>query len=164
LLDLSRNKFSGPIRDAFSFFESLDFIDLAFNDFTGVIPQTLFDIPTLRLAYLHNAAFEGNIPSNYDRPNGLRDLYLQSNRLTGTIPDVSEGQLQNMTEFLVQDNDLEGEMPASVCALRAGAQLEDLWSDCDDSAGDAEVDCSCCTQCTFDEEIEVAFGNEGLRA
>ena len=129
----------------------LDFIDLGHNQFTGELPETLFDIPTLRLVYLNDNQFDGFIPENYGNPPDLRDLYLYSNLLFGPVPGIEVGQLGNLTEFLLQDNDLTGEIPASVCSLRTPVgQLEDLWADCDEVEGqDPQIECSCCTQCRF---------------
>ena len=129
-------------------FEELDFIDLGHNSFTGVIPSSLFEIPTIRLVYLTNNRFESTIPENFGEATNLRDLYLGFNSLQGTIPGVSSGQLPNLNEFLLHNNDLTGEMPASICALMAPlGNLEDLWADCSSVNGQVEVECSCCTQC-----------------
>ena len=148
IVDLSYNDFSGSVRDAFGMFEKLDFLDLGHNSFTGVIPSSLFEIPTIRLVYLTNNRFESTIPANFGEAMNLRDLYLGSNSLQGTIPGISTGQLPNLNEFLLQNNDLTGEMPASICALRTPlGNLEDLWADCAPVNGRAEVECACCTQC-----------------
>lgn len=150
LIDLSNNTFTGSVRNAFSRFQDLDFIDLGNNRLTGEIPPSLFDIPSIRLIYLQNNNLEGFLPDNYGNPPKLRDLYLNNNLLFGQIPDIQSGQLSNLTEFLLQDNDLTGEMPASVCALRTPiGMLEDLWADCEEIEGEAQVECSCCTQCQF---------------
>lgn len=127
----------------------MDFLDLSQNDFTGVIPSTIFDISTLRLVYLNNNRFEGSIPSNFGNAAALRDLYLGTNMLRGEIPGIMQGQLQNLNEFLVHENDLTGQMPASICALIVpSGSLEDLWADCAEVNGVVEVECSCCTQCS----------------
>ena len=129
-------------------FQQLDFIDLGQNDFTGVIPASLFNIPTIRLVYLSNNRFDETIPSTLGNANSLRDLYLGGNQLEGQIPGIAPGQLANLNEFLVHENNLTGEMPASICALVSPAgNLEDLWADCAVVDGRVEVQCSCCTQC-----------------
>jgi hypothetical protein len=145
---LSNNGFTGPIRDFFGSFQKLDFADFANNQFSGFLPSTLFDIPTIRIIYFSNNQFVGEIPPNYGRSPFLRDLYLYGNQLTGNVPPLTSGQLPNLTEFLIQDNDLSGEMPASVCALRTIGMLEDLWADCY-PPDDPEIVCQlgCCTQC-----------------
>lgn len=86
--------------------------------------------------------FEGGIPTNYANAPLLRDLFLSNNMLTGEIPSIESNQLLNLNEFLVEENDLQGTMPPSVCRLFDNAMLEDLWADCTE-----EIDCECCTRC-----------------
>ena len=130
-------------------FDALDFLDLSQNEFTGILPSSVFDIPVIRLIYLNNNRFEGGIPSNFANAASLRDLYLGTNLLTGEIPSIMPGQLVNLNEFLVHENSLRGEMPASICSLIVPAgELEDLWADCAEVNGAIEVQCTCCTQCS----------------
>jgi hypothetical protein len=109
---------------------------------TGSIPPSLFEAPVIRIVYLSNNQLDGRIPDTWGQASLLRDLYLDSNQLSGTIPGIQQGQLPNMDELLLQDNDLTGSMPASICAnLQLDEGLQDLWVDCE------QVVCSCCTQC-----------------
>ena len=151
ILSLSNNNFTGRLRDNFNGLTNLDFVDLSQNEFSGTIPPSLFDIPTIRLIYLNNNKLQGQIPSNFGNAPVLRDLYLYNNLLEGQVPPIQQDQLSKMQEFLVQNNDITGMMPPSICALRSqNGILENLWSDC--SAADSEmpkVECECCTQCTF---------------
>ena len=133
--------------DAFASMTALQTLDLSENNIGGPIPPSIFDLPNIRLVYLSNNQFNESIPDNYGSANELRDLYLDSNLLEGMIPPINAGQLANLNEFLLQDNDLTGTMPDSICALRTpDGMLEDLWADCGDPA---EVTCTCCTQCVF---------------
>lgn len=145
-LVLCGNRFAGQIRDSFSMWKSLDFVDMSDNELTGLIPTSLFNIPTLRIVYLSNNMLEGEIPSNYGNPPLLVDLYLDGNRLQGTVPPISLGQLTSLTEFLLDGNNLSGTMPTSVCRLVTDGTLQDLWADCKPPA---EIQCAvdCCTQC-----------------
>ena len=138
--------------DLFSTFDRLDTLDLGQNRFSGTVPATIFSVPSLRLLYLSNNKFTGNIPANFGNAARLRDLYLNDNELEGQIPPILPGQLQNLTEFLLQRNTLTGTMPESICELveDGSGVLEDLWSDCQLTNGVAEVSCSCCTQCVFE--------------
>ena len=147
---LSNNNFTGPIRNFFGSFQNLDFADFANNQFSGFLPSTLFDIPTIRIVYFSNNQMVGEIPSNFGRSPALRDLYLDGNQLRGNVPNIGTGQLLELTELLLQDNELTGEMPASVCALRTIGILEDLWADCNPEDGNSpKISCQlgCCTQC-----------------
>jgi hypothetical protein len=100
--------------------------------------------------YLNDNNLRGRIPDNYGNADNLRDFYVNGNELQGEIPSIQPGQLASLNEFLLQDNDLTGIMPSSICALRTPAgMLEDLWADCEVIDGQAEVLCECCTQCVF---------------
>jgi hypothetical protein len=146
---INNNWFSGAIPNVFQGFDRLDFLDLSSNRLDGSIPDTIFQIPSLRIVYLSNNTLTGTIPSEYSTPSLLRDLYLDGNRLTGTIPPVSSGQLQDLNEFLVQNNFLSGSMPQSVCELRGeNGDLDDLFSDC--GGQNPRILCSfpaCCNRC-----------------
>jgi Leucine-rich repeat (LRR) protein len=138
--------------DVFGDFDRLDTLDLGQNSFSGTVPATIFSVPALRLLYLQSNKFTGNIPANFGNAMKLRDLYLNNNQLEGQIPPILAGQLQNLTEFLLQSNALTGTMPESICTLfnDGSGILDDLWSDCQLISGTAEVSCSCCTQCVFE--------------
>jgi hypothetical protein len=111
----------------------------------------MFDIPTIRILYFANNELDGPIPPNYGNPPNLRDLFLSGNRLTGTVPEIQVGQLMQLTEFLLENNELTGAMAESICNLRMEGQgmLDDLWVDCGPSA-DPRLECDapeCCTAC-----------------
>jgi hypothetical protein len=95
----------------------------------------------------------GPLPDNYGSSPVLRDLYIYDNMLNGGIPPISGSQLVTLQEFLMQNNQLTGTMPASICALRipnGNGILEDLWADCESvNEQPPEVECECCTQCVF---------------
>ena len=114
----------------------------------GSIPTTIFSVPTLRLAYMSKCGLSGTIPEQYADPPDLRDLYLDGNEITGTIPPIVSGQLEKLNEFLLQDNQISGTMPDSICALRSDFILDDLWTDC--SGESPEIECDfpeCCNRC-----------------
>jgi Leucine-rich repeat (LRR) protein len=152
LLSVSNNNFTGTLVDAFGDLKAMDTLDLGQNRFSGTVPATIFSISSLRLLYLSSNSFIGNIPANFGNALKLRDLYLSDNQLEGPIPPILAGQLQNLTEFLLQNNALTGTMPESICTLTEDGNgvLEDLWSDCEIIDGVAEVSCTCCTQCVFE--------------
>lgn len=122
------------------------------NDFTDEIPSGVFLVSTLQVAYFSNNTFTGPIPTTYATPPDLRDLYFDGNELSGPIPAIPSNTFTNLTELLFERNNLTGEMPESICALRANetgeAVLMALGSDC---AGDPpEVICDfpdCCNRC-----------------
>ena len=149
VLRVNDNSFSEAIPDGFGSWGELDFADFSNNQFTGSIPASIFDIPTIRILYLSNNFISGPLPDNYSDPPVLRDLFINGNSITGSVPDIETGQLMQLTEFLLQDNQFTGSMPSSVCNLRGSGILDDLWADCSDNA-DFELECKapqCCTLC-----------------
>ena len=100
-----------------------------------------------------NCSLTGTIPRRYSDPPILRDLYLNGNELTGTIPSIGSGDLEQLNEFLVQDNNLIGPMPSSVCNLRDNFILDDLFADC--GGEDPPIICDfpdCCNRCYNGDE------------
>jgi hypothetical protein len=115
------------------------------------LPASIFDIPTIRILYFSENQLSGTIPSNYGNSATLRDLFLSGNVLTGTVPGIQSGQLQQLTEFLLENNKLTGVMPESICNIRIPGQgaLDDLWVDCAEDAN-PRLECNapeCCTAC-----------------
>lgn len=152
-LRLNNNFWSGTVPDVFENYKQLDFFDISDSQIEGPIPKTIFSIPTLRLAYMSNCGLTGTIPPQYADPPNLRDLYLDSNKITGTIPEIASGQLEKLSEFLVQDNKISGTMPDSICALRSDFVLDDLWTDCGGPLPEIECDFpECCNRC-FEAQI-----------
>ena len=98
---------------------------------------------------MSNNTLSGTIPPEYSQPPVLKDLWLDGNKLTGTVPAIGADELQNLNEFLLQENALVGTMPDSICALATGnGNLEDLFSDCGGVA--PEIECpfpECCNRC-----------------
>ena len=149
VLRVNDNSFSEAIPDGFGSWGDLDFADFSNNQFTGSIPASIFDIPTIRILYLSNNFISGPLPDNYSDPPVLRDLFINGNSITGQVPGIASGQLMQLTEFLLQDNQFTGSMPSSICNLRGIGILDDLWADCSDNA-DFELECrapQCCTLC-----------------
>jgi hypothetical protein len=120
---------------------TLQFFDVRFNLLSGDIPSSIFASPdALEAVYLQGNSLTGTIP-DFSGASVLVDLYLSGNALTGTIPEAPVGSLPAFEEFLVDNNDIEGTMPQSICALPS---ITDLWADC---APPAEIVCDCCTRC-----------------
>ena len=69
---------------------------------------------------------------------------LSRNNLTGEIPEKFH-YLTKMQYLFMDNNNLEGVMPASLCDMRKEGTLLQLTSDCD--RDDKKVHCTCCTNC-----------------
>jgi Leucine-rich repeat (LRR) protein len=139
---------SEEIPNVFVGFAALEDFDLSGNLHTGPIPDSIFDSPALKRVYLNNNGLTGSIPINYSNPPNLEDLFLSSNSLIGTVPEIDPGDLLQLDEFLIQENDLTGSMPQSICDLRTAGALTNLFADC--GGPDPQIECEfdvCCTLC-----------------
>jgi hypothetical protein len=129
---------------------------LSNNKFSGTIPATFVDAPELRDLYLDRNKLTGTIPNvpagklQTMRKCRVCDVYPYllnciSSHMFSLIYHVSFIWAE---EFLVDENDLVGTMPAGMCSLRTGL-LETLWSDCAIPPDPPEVTCAqgCCTCC-----------------
>ena len=129
--------------------------DVSANLLTGVIPVGLFSLLNIVTIALNDNQFEGTIPATIGNAPSLIKLALNGNNLTGGIPSINPGDLTNLKEFFVHENQLTGVMDPSICELRNPTLgvLEMLWADCGDSADPLLVCASpeCCTRCFPDE-------------
>lgn len=138
----------GVIRDSFEPFRNLRFVDLSKNLLTGPLPSSIFNSDAIEILYLSYNALTGTIPANYGNASKLHDLYLNDNKLTGMVPPVGPNQLQNLTEFLIENNLISGTMPASICALRGQNPAMDLFTLVADCGGVVpRIQCDCCSGC-----------------
>jgi len=103
---LSDNELTGNVQNAFNRFTNLNFIDLSDNSLAGSIPSSLFGLANLEFVYLNNNRFTGPIPNNWGNAGALRDLYIQNNDLSGEVPPIEQGQLSQLSEFLLEFNDM----------------------------------------------------------
>lgn len=145
-LRVNENQLTGTIRDSFELWDKLDYADFADNMFVGSLPSSIFGAPAVRLLYFSNNNFDGVIPEAFGNTPLLEDLFIDGNSISGTVPELQAGQLLNLGEFLLFDNQITGTMSSSVCQLRISGKLDDLWADCGVNATPA-MECDCCNQC-----------------
>jgi hypothetical protein len=142
---------NGRIFDNFETFRFLRYVDISKNSYTGTLPSSLFDIPRIEILYFSENAFTGTLPANYANASSLRDLYVDNNFLSGTVPSIQPGQFLNLTEFILEKNNIIGTMPASICALTGestNGTLTALLADC--GGNTPQITCECCTACALD--------------
>jgi hypothetical protein len=124
--------------------ENLDYLLVHDNLLRGTIPQ---QIRAHSVIALHQNELYGTIPEDLGIQNPrLEQLWLHSNYLRGSIPD-SLASLTNLQSLLLHQNNLIGSMPAGICAILAiSGELQNVTADC------RQVYCSCCTNCSYDDE------------
>lgn len=114
-LNLSSNQINGIVPDLSSRFTSFPTIDLSNNKFSG--PLSAFPLNTTVLN-LSNNSFQGTISFLCTMTTGtLTYLDLSSNFLSGSLPDCWT-PLHNLVLVNVANNNLSGTLPNSIQSLR----------------------------------------------
>ncbi|KAG5531600.1 hypothetical protein RHGRI_026271 [Rhododendron griersonianum] len=136
-LDLSNNYFSGSIPDSLSNLTRLSRLILSFNSLTGSVPESIGSLSGLQELYLDNNKLEGTMPWSVNGLKNLARLGVQGNKLSGEFPDLGQlgslnlldasdnaisGELParlpaSLVEFIMRNNQLEGNIPASVTSM-----------------------------------------------
>lgn len=111
----------------------------------GTIPTSLGDLSTLASLSLTSNALSGTLPTEVGRLSNLQQLWLSGNSLTGSVP-TELGLLRRLGLLQVEDNAMIGDMPSEVCSNYGFLlPLKVIGADCD------EMDCPCCTCCSYDD-------------
>ncbi|CAN7133536.1 unnamed protein product [Brassica rapa subsp. narinosa] len=108
-IDLAYNYLNGTIPLEW-FTTNLTLISLLVNRLSGEIPKELGNLTSLTFLNLESNAFSGTIPQELGNLVNLGTLMLSSNNLTGNLP-ASLSKLQNMTDFRINDLQLNGTIP-----------------------------------------------------
>ncbi|XP_076891364.1 receptor-like protein EIX2 [Bidens hawaiensis] len=116
-LDLSDNKFSGPIPDELVRLLGLRYLNLSHNDLTGSIPNSFNKTGKLESLDLSMNHLEGNIPLSLSQLTALDYLNVSYNNLVGRIP--TGPQLQTFNESFYTGNKLCGD-PLPACLQNNG--------------------------------------------
>eukprot|EP00004_Rigifila_ramosa_P017730 TRINITY_DN4344_c0_g1_i2.p1 TRINITY_DN4344_c0_g1~~TRINITY_DN4344_c0_g1_i2.p1 ORF type:complete len:2179 (-),score=456.78 TRINITY_DN4344_c0_g1_i2:43-6579(-) len=109
-LDVSSNQLTSSIPACLGASALVD-LDLSRNNLTGSIPETLGQLTTLRTLRLGENRLEGSIPSGF---RGLELLDVFGNRLSGAVPTIGVGSLQ---QAYLGTNRFTGVLPATLCSL-----------------------------------------------
>ncbi|XP_076956928.1 receptor-like protein EIX2 [Bidens hawaiensis] len=117
-LDLSDNKFSGPIPDELVRLLGLRYLNLSHNDLTGTIPNSFSQNETLESLDLSMNHLEGNIPLSLSQLTSLNCLNVSCNNLVGGIP--TGPQFQTFSELSFIGNALCGG-PLPACLQNNGS-------------------------------------------
>lgn len=114
LLDLSGNKFRGPIPSGLLSISTLSrVLNLSHNNLEGSLPQEIGNLKNLVSFHAESNKFSGDIPATLGECQVLQHLYLQNNSLSGTIPSVLS-QLKGLETLDLSSNNLSGQIPRSL--------------------------------------------------
>ncbi|KAL7618391.1 hypothetical protein Lser_V15G02305 [Lactuca serriola] len=121
-LELYMNQLHGPTPNTFSIFKSLEFLDLGSNNFNGRVELDMF----LGLNKLQTLSIGNSITGFDQHPHflpwtNLQAFFMDNNQLRGQLPLLS----QTTSIYAITQNNLTGEIPASICELKY-LQLLDL--------------------------------------
>lgn len=124
LLDLSQNRFFGPIPHDFAQLQpSLIYLSLSGNNLSGEIPVSIGLIQGLLVVDLSRNNLTGDIPTSLANCSYLKALVLEHNSLTGTIP-AALGSLQQLQSLHLNDNMLHGVIPSSMKTMSSLQTLD----------------------------------------
>ncbi|KAL1112708.1 hypothetical protein V6Z11_D02G143200 [Gossypium hirsutum] len=108
-LSLRLNSLTGPLPSDLALCQNLRNLYLQGNHFSGEIPEFLFGLHDLVRLSLSGNNFSGEVSVGFNNLTRLRTLLLDSNSLSGSVPEL--GSLQNLDQFNVSNNLLNGSIP-----------------------------------------------------
>lgn len=106
-LDLSRNKFRGPVPEVLHQLKYLKHLSLASNNLTGSIPSSFAQLRSLEVLDLSSNSLSGEIPQGLLDLRNLTSLQLNNNKFSGEIPS-GFSNLKSLSMLEVSSNDLSG--------------------------------------------------------
>ncbi|KAF2296517.1 hypothetical protein GH714_040509 [Hevea brasiliensis] len=112
VLNLSNNKFSGPIPENVGDNSLILVLSLASNQITGAIPTSIGRMQEVQVIDPSRNNLTGRIPKSIGNCSFLQVLDLQNNYLTGRIPS-SLGQLTVLHTIHLRNNKITGKLPSS---------------------------------------------------
>ncbi|KAL5550389.1 hypothetical protein UlMin_000565 [Ulmus minor] len=99
-IDLSSNKFDGPIPKEIGELTSLYTLNLSSNSLSGKMPTSLGYLQSVESLDLSRNHLNGNIPPSLTKLNFLSHLNLSFNQLVGSIPFGSQFQTFSADSFM----------------------------------------------------------------
>ncbi|CAL9004721.1 unnamed protein product [Prunus brigantina] len=113
-LALHLNNLNGSIPDnVCQHLPRIQLLDLTDNKFSGPLPSKLWQCREMQVLALTSNKFSGSIPKNIGNLTQITKLHLELNNLTGTIPQEIGG-LQSLEVFVVFGNNLNGLIPSTI--------------------------------------------------
>ena len=138
------NHFSGTLPESLGQLESIKSLDMSSNSFTGTLPA-LGSLKRLENLNLATNNLEGPLSIELEEMDSLEMFSVASNMLlTGTVP-LGFGVHPSLLSFSIQNTSISGGVEEAFC--NQSSLLVEVSADCQ-----AEVTCSCCTECCGNEE------------
>ncbi|XWS09981.1 hypothetical protein CRYUN_Cryun39dG0036600 [Craigia yunnanensis] len=125
LLDLSNNLFSGVIPNCFARWPILTTLNLAENNLSGSIPRSMGSLRNLRMVSLRSNSLSGRLHSSLGNCWKLKFLDLSDNKLSGNIPEWIGESFSFLIFLSLQINQFRGSIPHQLCEL-SNLQILDL--------------------------------------
>ncbi|KAL5719914.1 non-specific serine/threonine protein kinase [Ranunculus cassubicifolius] len=119
-LDLSHNLLNGSIPQEVGNLKNLFIFAVFQNNLSGEFPNTIASCSSLQTLSLYENSFSGPLPSSIDSLVDLRFLDISHNRLSGHIPEELN-KLTSLESLNMSFNDFEGEVPMQGIFLNATA-------------------------------------------
>lgn len=160
-LDVSYNKLVGDIPPELGEMSSLGEFAAVSNELTGRLPEALTSSGSLHTINITDNSLSGTIPNSMGLMGSSiaqrqrKSIWFRNNNLRGTIPE-SIGSISDLTEIVLDGNDLTGTVPSSVCNMETGTtsqtfKLRLLATDCE------KVDCRCSLACECSRRRRTSF-------
>ncbi|GMH27722.1 hypothetical protein Nepgr_029565 [Nepenthes gracilis] len=117
-LNLSNNRFSGPLPSSIENLKALQNLNASGNCFTGEIPPEIGQMKNVLKLDLSRNNFSGGIPAGIGNCVSLTNLDLSQNRLSGQIP-IQLSQIHILNYFNVSWNHLNGSLPKEIGSMKS---------------------------------------------
>lgn len=83
--------------------QSLEILDLSYNRLTGPLPEAFAAMGSLRELLIDVNQLSGSLPEVWASLPNLQKIFLSENQLTGSLPE-SWGDIQGLTDLWVEYN------------------------------------------------------------
>jgi len=141
VLVLMDNNLAGPLPWEFFLLSNLGYVNMNLNSFSGTFPSQISNLTNLEVFVVGDNSFTGTLPTSIGQLSKLSYFHTYNNLLTGMVPSEL-GEMIALESVYFDGNSYTGSVEESLC----DRQWSDLGFDC------AEVACSCCTLCCYDNQ------------
>ncbi|KAG6714471.1 hypothetical protein I3842_05G204400 [Carya illinoinensis] len=117
-LNLSNNTLSGELPDCWTYIPNLVVLNLANNNFYGKIPDSIGSLVLVQLLHLSNNEFVGKIPTSLQKCSKLITIDLGANNLSEMVPPWIGDSFPNLVILNLRSNQLFGSLPLNLCRLQ----------------------------------------------